>query len=162
MLLYPLDQAHPGLASRVLIGTGIQQPLHLAGHTSTVTVYGNKQTQYDKIVFEMLWCRDHYVSPQQFGANVDKMAQTAKQRGVRWFVFVTPPPVCESCKGKSPVSPAASLIQAFWIGGSFIFITCRHCQQKQRRTRQQTLVISWLPPMLQQLCWHGQRLHNGQ
>lgn len=49
-------------------------------------------------------CRHHYISPEQFSQNVDKIIAKGKQAGVRHFLIVSPPPVCEACKQGKPVS----------------------------------------------------------
>lgn len=48
-------------------------------------------------------CRNHYISPQQFAANVDRIIQKAKAVGVKHFLIISPPPVCEVCKKDKPV-----------------------------------------------------------
>lgn len=45
---------------------------------------------------------NHYISPEQFGQNVDRIIQKAKEAGVQHFLIVTPPPVCEACKKNTP------------------------------------------------------------
>lgn len=49
-------------------------------------------------------CRNHYISPQQFGSNVQRIMDAGKKAGISKFLLITPPPVCEACKGKTPVS----------------------------------------------------------
>jgi hypothetical protein len=52
-------------------------------------------------------CRSHYISAQQFGANVQRIIDAGKKAGISKFLIITPPPVCEACKGKTPVSGEA-------------------------------------------------------
>jgi hypothetical protein len=52
-------------------------------------------------------CRSHYISAQQFGANVQRIIDAGKKAGISKFLIITPPPVCEACKGKTPVSGGA-------------------------------------------------------
>lgn len=49
-------------------------------------------------------CRSHYITPEQFGVNIDKIIARAKQAGVKHFLIISPPPVCEACKQGKPVS----------------------------------------------------------
>jgi hypothetical protein len=51
----------------------------------------------------LVLCRSHYISPQQFATNVDRIISKAKAVGVKHFLIVTPPPVCEVCKKDKPV-----------------------------------------------------------
>ena len=44
-----------------------------------------------------------YTSPAMFYDYVDAIMAEAVRRGVRYFVVVTPPPVCETCRAKSNV-----------------------------------------------------------
>lgn len=48
--------------------------------------------------------RSHYITPEQFGQNVDKVIQKGKDSGVKHFLLISPPPVCEVCKQGKPVS----------------------------------------------------------
>ncbi|WIA29823.1 hypothetical protein OEZ86_012294 [Tetradesmus obliquus] len=45
---------------------------------------------------------NHYISPQQFGSNVQRIMDAGKKAGISKFLLITPPPVCEACKGKTP------------------------------------------------------------
>ncbi|KAF8073249.1 PLP3B [Scenedesmus sp. PABB004] len=49
----------------------------------------------------------HYVSPSQFESNVQAIIDAGKRAGVSKWVIITPPPVCEACKGSTPVRGAA-------------------------------------------------------
>lgn len=53
--------------------------------------------------FPDLPVRSHYISPQQFASNMQAIMDAAKRAGVTKFLIITPPPVCEACKAKSPV-----------------------------------------------------------
>jgi len=46
--------------------------------------------------------KTRYISPEAFGNNVRAIANKGKQAGVKYFLFITPPPVCEVCRSGPP------------------------------------------------------------
>jgi hypothetical protein len=59
--------------------------------------------------YHVVRCRDTYISPEQFGGNVRRLMSAGKSAGVQHFLLITPPPVCEVCRVKAPVSGALQL-----------------------------------------------------
>jgi hypothetical protein len=55
-------------------------------------------------VFIITLCRSHYITPEQFAQNVGRIIQKGKDSGVKHFLLISPPPVCEVCKQGKPVS----------------------------------------------------------